>query len=77
MFCYLINKKKINFFFKKRPTDYNPNYFWIVTVQDWSKTSPANAVCPFRTPNFSNVIDIDILLVKKSKINAAFLIINE
>ena len=35
------------------------------TVQDWSKTSLANAVCPLRTLNYSNVIDIDILLVKK------------
>ena len=41
------------------------------------KTSPANAGCPLGLFNFLNVIDIDILLFKKSKINAAFLIINE
>ena len=58
-------------------TDYNPIYFWIVTVHDWSKTSPANAVCSLGALNYSNVIDIDILLVKKSKIDAAVLIINE
>ena len=55
----------------------NPNYFWIVTVQYWYKTGPAKNDCPLGTFNFSNVIDIDILLAKKSKINAAFLIINE
>ena len=64
-------------FFIKKPTVYNPNYFWIIPVQDWSKTSPANAVCSLRTLNYSNVIDIDFLLVKKSKIDAACLIINE
>ena len=78
MFCYLRNNlKRSNFFFQKRPTVYNPNYFWIIPVQDWSKTSPANAVCSLRELNYSNVIDIDFLLVKKSKIDAAFLIINE
>ena len=51
--------------------------FWIVTVQDWFKTSSANALCPLNRHNFSNVLDIDILLEIKSKINAAFLIINE
>ena len=71
MFCYLINIKKIEFFFKKL-TDDNPIYFWIVTVQDWYRTSPADADCPLGTFNFWNVIDISILLVKKSKINAAF-----
>ena len=76
MFCYLINIKKI-FFFKKKPTDDNPNYFWIVTVQDWYRTSPANVDCPLGIFNFWNVIDLDILFVKKSKVNAAFLIINE
>ena len=60
----------------KRPTDNNPNHFWIVSIQDWSKTTPANVVCQLRKLNFSSIIDIDILLVKKSKINAAFLIIN-
>ena len=76
MFRYLIITKKIEFFYKK-PTDDNPNYLWVVTVQDWHRTSPANAVFPSGIFNFCNVIDIDILLVKKSKINAAFLIINE
>ena len=77
MFCYLINIKKIEFFFYKKPTDDNPNYFWIVTVQDWYTTSPANADYPLGLFNFWSVIDIDILLVKKSKKNAAYLIINE
>ena len=76
MFCYLIIIKKSNFL-NKKPTDDNPSYFWIVTVQDWYRTFPANADCPLGIFNFWNVIDIDILLVKKSKINAAFLIINE
>ena len=78
MFCYLINIKKIEFF-NKKPTDENPNYFWIVTVQDWHWTSPANVECPLGIFNFCNVINIDLdnLFVKKSKVNAAFLIINE
>ena len=42
--------------FKKRPTDYNPKCFWTVTVQDWSKTGPANAVRPLGTL-FLNFID--------------------
>ena len=66
MFCYLINIKKIDFFYRKT-TDDNPNYFWIVRVQDWYRTSPANADWPLRIFNFLNVIDIDILFVKKSK----------
>ena len=45
MFGFLINLKKVDL--NKRPTDYNPNAFWILTVQDWAKTSPANAVRPF------------------------------
>ena len=77
MFCYLINIKKIEFFFIKKPTDDNPNYFWIVTVQDWYRTSPANVDFPLGLFNFWNVIDIDISLIKKSKVNAAFLIFNE
>ena len=40
------------------------------------KTSPAYADCPLGIFHFLNVIDIDILLVKKPKIDAAFLIIN-
>ena len=75
MFRCLINIEKIDFFLQK--TDYNPNYFWIVTVQDWYRTSPANADCPLGIFNFQNVLDIDILFVKKSKLNAGFLIINE
>ena len=38
---------------------------------------PAKVDCPLRIFKFWNVIDLDILLVKKSKICAAFLIINE
>ena len=52
-------------------------FFWIVTVQDWYRTSSTNGDCPLGIFNFWNVIDIDILFVKKSKVNAAFLIINE
>ena len=77
MLCSLVNIKKVDFFLKKRPTDYNPKFFWIVTVQDWSKTSPANAIRPLETLDFSNVVDLDNLLDKKSKTYAAFLIINE
>ena len=77
MFCYLINIKKRSRFFYKKPTDDNPKHFWIVTVQDWYRTSPANADCPLGLFIFWNVIDIDILLVNKSKINAAFLIFNK
>ena len=68
MFCSLLLKK---------PTDYNPNSFWIVTVQDWPKTSPTNTNCPLGTIDFSNVVDIDNLLVENSKLISAFLIINE
>ena len=77
MFCYLNNIKKDRIFFYKKPTDNKSNYFWIVTVQDWYKISPANADCSLGIFNFWNVIDIDFFLVKISKINAAFLIINE
>ena len=55
------------FFQKKRPTDCNPNSFWIVTVQVWPKTSPAIAYCPLGTIEFSNIVDIDNLLVENSK----------
>ena len=64
MFCSLINLKKIKFFLKKRRTVCNPNSFWILTVQDRSKTAPASAVLPLETLEFSNVIDTDSLLVK-------------
>ena len=74
MFSSLLNIKRS---FSLRPTDFNPNTFWIVTVQDWSKTSPANAYRPLGTLNFVNLIDIENLLVKNSIINSSFLIINE
>ena len=45
--------------------------------QDRYRTSPANFDCLLGIFNFWNVIDIDILFVKKSKVNAVFLIINE
>ena len=77
MFCYLINIKKVEFFFNRKPTDDNPTCFWIVTVQDLYRTSPVYADCLLGIFNFWYIIDIDIFLVKKSKINAAFLIINE
>ena len=60
--------KKINFQFK---------YLWIVTIKDGSKTRPANAYRPLGTLNFLYAILIDNLLVKNSKVNSAFLIINE
>ena len=47
--------------------------FWIVTVQDWYRTTPAKADCVLGIFNFGNVIDIDILFVKNSKIKAAFI----
>ena len=50
-----------------RRTDCNPNSFWIVTVQDWLKTSPANAYCPLGTIDFLNIVDIDNLLVENSE----------
>ena len=65
MFCSLLLKKV--HFSKKRPTDCNPNSFRIVTVQDWPKISPANAYCPLGTIDFSNIVDIDNLLVENSK----------
>ena len=64
MFCSLLLKKGLS---KKGPTDCNPNSFWIVTVQDWPKTSPANANCPLETIDFSNIVDIDNLSVEISK----------
>ena len=67
----------IKFFFIKKSTDDNPIYVWIVTVQDWYGASPANVDFPIGIFNLWNVIDIDFLFVKKSKVNAAFLIINE
>ena len=41
--------------------------FWIVPVQDWYRTSPTNVDSPLGIFNFRNVIDIDILFVKKIK----------
>ena len=66
--------------FKKNPTDCNTNSFWIVRVHDGLKTSPANAYCLLGllgTIDFSKIVDIDKFLVKNSKKNSAFLIINE
>ena len=77
MFGYLIIVEEIEFFFIKKTDCLQSEIFWIIPVQDWSKTSPANAVCSLRTLNYSKVIDIDLLLVKKSKIDAACLITNE
>ena len=67
IFCSLLLKRGLFFFLKKRPTDCNPNSFSIVTVQDWTKTRPANAYCPLVTIDFSNIVDIDNLLVENSK----------
>ena len=67
MFCYLTIVEEIEFFYKKRTTVYNPNYFWSILVQDWSKTSPANAVCSVRTLSYSNVIQIDFFVSEKIK----------
>ena len=75
MYWSLINIKRS--IFKKTASGYNPNYFWIVTVQDGSKTSPANAVRSLKTLNFSNLLDKEKFLDEKSKLNAAFLIIKE
>ena len=77
IFCYLIIVEEIEFFLIKKTDCLQSELFWIIPVQDWSKTDPANAVFSLRTLNCSNVIHIDFLLVKKSKIDAAFLIINE
>ena len=49
--CSFFNYNKKDRYFLKRPTDYNPNYFWVVTVQDWTKTSRAIAVRPLNTLN--------------------------
>ena len=64
MFCSLLVKKV--FFLKKRPTDYNP-IFLDGNSPRMAQTSPANTYCPLRTINFSNVVDIDNLLVENSK----------
>ena len=53
------------------------NFFWIVTIQDWPKSSCANAYSPLGTTDFSNAVDMDNLLVENSKVYTAFLIINE
>ena len=65
MFSSLIKIK--NQLLEKRWTDYNPKSFWIVTVQDCSKTSLDNAHHLLGILNFINVIDIDNLLVKNAK----------
>ena len=75
---YFSRKKKHSFFMKLNykltklrqiPTDYSPNFFWIVTVEDWTKTSVAIAVRPLRHLFVSNVIDIGNLPVKKFRNN--------
>ena len=54
----------MSFYEKKRPTDCNLNSFWILTVHDWPKTSPAKAYCPLGTIDFSNIKNTDNLLVE-------------
>ena len=65
IFCSFLLKKDL--FLEKRSTDCNPNSFWILTVQDRPKTSPANAYCPSGIIDFSNIVYIDNLLVENSK----------
>ena len=62
MFCSLLLKKSL--FFLKKTDCLQPDFFWIVTVQEWPKTSPANTYCPLGTIDFSYVVDIDNLLVE-------------
>ena len=50
-------------------------FFWIVTVQKWTKISLAIVVCPLRKPNCSNVIDIDNLVIERIK-NQCFIFDN-
>ena len=64
MFCSVLLKKKV--FLKKRPTDYNP-IFLDCNSPRMAKTIPANGYCPLGTIDFSNVVDIDNLLVENSK----------
>ena len=66
MFCSLLLKKKV-FFFKKKDRLITTRFFWIVTVQEWPKTIPANAYFPLGTTDFSNVVVIDNLIVENSK----------
>ena len=66
MFCSLLLKKSL-FLKKKKDRLITNQFFWIVTVQEWPKTSPANTYCPLGTNDFSNVVDIDNLLVENSK----------
>ena len=65
MFCSLLLKKRS--FFKKKDRLISTRFFWIVTVQEWPKTIPANAYCPLGTIDFSNIVDIDNLLVENLK----------
>ena len=55
IFYYLINIKDRIFFYKK-PSDDNPNCFWIATVQDWHRISPANFDCPLGIFYFNSLI---------------------
>ena len=57
----------MSFFLKKDRLITTRFFFWILTVQEWPKTIPANAYCPLGTIDFSNVVDIDNLLVENSK----------
>ena len=66
---------KIRIFSKKTRLIAIRTLFWIVTVHDGLKTNPANAYCLLGTIDFSNIVDIDNLLVEKK--NSAILIINE
>ena len=64
MFCSLLLKI---FFLKKKDRLITTRFFWIVTVQEWPKTFPANTYCPLGTIDFWNVVDVDNLLVENSK----------
>ena len=65
MFCSLLFKKSL--FFKKKDRLIPTRFFWIVTVQEWPKISPANTYYQLGTIDFSNVVDMDNLFVENSK----------
>ena len=50
MFCSLLLKKSL--FFLKKDRLITTRLFWIVTVQEWPKTLPANTYCPLGTIDF-------------------------
>ena len=67
MFCSLLLKKK-SFFFKKKDRLITTRFLLDCNSgQEWPKTSPANIYCPLGTIDFSNIVDIDNLLVENSK----------